>query len=115
MSILFSNIATNKAAIYASIIGSNIGAFLTPTGALAPDPDVASECHVDHRRVGECAKRLGFFAPFAAAFGAVLREAALAALFLAAALATGFLAGFWDVFLTAILVSGRFFLSFRWR
>jgi len=30
----------------------------------APDPDVKSECHVDHRRVGECAKRLGFFAPF---------------------------------------------------
>jgi len=26
---------TNKAAVYASIIGSNIGAFLTPTGALA--------------------------------------------------------------------------------
>ena len=38
------------------------------TGAqvvFAPDPDVVSECHVDHRRVGECAKRLGFFAPFA--------------------------------------------------
>lgn len=35
MSILYSNICTNKAAIYASIIGSNIGAFLTPTGALA--------------------------------------------------------------------------------
>ena len=30
----------------------------------APDPDVASECHVDHRRVGESAKSLGFFAPF---------------------------------------------------
>lgn len=38
------------------------------TGAqlvFAPDPDVDSECHVDHRRVGECAKQLGFFAPFA--------------------------------------------------
>ena len=31
---------------------------------LAPDPDVMSECHVDHRCVGECAKRLAFFAPF---------------------------------------------------
>ena len=31
----------------------------------APDPDVTSECHVDHRRVGECAKQLAFFAPFA--------------------------------------------------
>lgn len=35
MSILFSNIVTSKSAIYASIVGSNIGAFLTPTGALA--------------------------------------------------------------------------------
>ena len=41
MSILFSNLCANitgtgfKAAVYASIVGSNIGAFLTPTGALA--------------------------------------------------------------------------------
>ena len=35
MSILYSNMCTNKAAVYASIVGSNIGAFLTPTGALA--------------------------------------------------------------------------------
>ena len=35
MSILFSNMCTNSSAVYASIIGSNIGAFLTPTGALA--------------------------------------------------------------------------------
>ena len=35
MSILYASICTNKAAIYASIIGSNIGAFLMPTGALA--------------------------------------------------------------------------------
>ena len=41
MSILFSNLCANitgigyKSAIYASIVGSNIGAFLTPTGALA--------------------------------------------------------------------------------
>ena len=35
MSILFSNMCTSKEAIYASIVGSNIGAFLTPTGALA--------------------------------------------------------------------------------
>ena len=38
---------------------------LKPQLIFAPDPDVTSECHVDHRRVGECAKRLGFFAPFA--------------------------------------------------
>ena len=35
MSILFSNMANTKAAVYASIVGSNLGAFLTPTGALA--------------------------------------------------------------------------------
>ena len=35
MSILFSDLCANQSAIYASIIGSNIGAFLTPTGALA--------------------------------------------------------------------------------
>ena len=41
MSILFSNLITNltgnahTGALYASIVGSNIGAFLTPTGALA--------------------------------------------------------------------------------
>ena len=41
MSILFSNLISNLAgnahtgALYASIVGSNIGAFLTPTGALA--------------------------------------------------------------------------------
>ena len=35
MSILYSNMCNTKAAVYASIVGSNIGAFLTPTGALA--------------------------------------------------------------------------------
>lgn len=35
MSILYSNICTSKEAVYASIVGSNIGAFLTPIGALA--------------------------------------------------------------------------------
>ena len=35
MSILFSNMCTNKAMVDASSMGSNIGAFLTPTGALA--------------------------------------------------------------------------------
>ena len=37
------------------------------TGAqviFAPDPDVSSECHPDHRGVGEAARRLSFFAPF---------------------------------------------------
>ena len=35
-----------------------------PQILLAPDPDVNSECHADHRRAGEAAKRLAFFAPF---------------------------------------------------
>lgn len=35
MSILYSNICFTKEAVFASIVGSNIGAFLTPTGALA--------------------------------------------------------------------------------
>ena len=35
MSILFSNMCTNESAVFASIIGSNIGAFLSPMGALA--------------------------------------------------------------------------------
>ena len=35
MSILFASLTPNIEAVYASIIGSNIGAFLTPIGALA--------------------------------------------------------------------------------
>ena len=35
-----------------------------PELIFAPDPDVHSECHVDHRNGGEAAKRLAFFAPF---------------------------------------------------
>lgn len=35
MSILYSNICVNDVAIYSSIVGSNLGAILTPTGALA--------------------------------------------------------------------------------
>lgn len=35
-----------------------------PEMILSPDPDVSSECHVDHKNAGEAAKRLAFFAPF---------------------------------------------------
>ncbi len=35
-----------------------------PQLIFAPDPDVTSECHADHRSVGEAARRIAFFAPF---------------------------------------------------
>ena len=35
-----------------------------PQIVFAPDPDVDSECHTDHRAVGEAVRRLAFFAPF---------------------------------------------------
>ncbi len=36
----------------------------SPQVIFAPDPDVDSECHPDHRNAGECARRLAFCAPF---------------------------------------------------
>lgn len=36
-----------------------------PEIIFAPDPFVASECHADHLNVGEAARQLAFFAPFA--------------------------------------------------
>jgi len=35
-----------------------------PDVILAPDPDVASECHVDHLNVGKAAKTVAEFAPY---------------------------------------------------
>lgn len=35
-----------------------------PQMILAPDPDVKSECHADHKNVGEAAKRTACFAPY---------------------------------------------------
>ncbi len=37
---------------------------IQPDIIFAPDPDVSSECHMDHLNVGNCAKNLAFFAPF---------------------------------------------------
>ena len=37
-----------------------------PQLIFAPDPDVNSECHADHRNVGEAAKRAACFAPYRA-------------------------------------------------
>lgn len=44
-----------------------------PDVIFAPDPDVSSECHRDHRNTGEIARQLACFAPFPelmAAYGA---------------------------------------------
>lgn len=35
-----------------------------PDVILAPDPDVTSECHVDHLNVGTVAKQVAYFAPY---------------------------------------------------
>jgi LmbE family N-acetylglucosaminyl deacetylase len=45
------------------------GAF-QPDVILAPDPDVSSECHIDHRNVGEMAKTLACFGPYRELFAA---------------------------------------------
>lgn len=37
-----------------------------PQMVFAPDPDVKSECHADHRNVGEAAKQAACFAPYRA-------------------------------------------------
>ena len=39
------------------------GAF-KPDVILAPDPDVTSECHIDHRNVGNAARQVAYFAPY---------------------------------------------------
>jgi len=46
---------------------SGIARVIGETGAqlvFAPDPDVSSECHADHRRVAEAARRIAYFAPY---------------------------------------------------
>ena len=35
-----------------------------PEVILAPDPDVTSECHIDHRNVGAAARQVACFAPY---------------------------------------------------
>ena len=37
---------------------------IAPDILFYPDPDVASECHIDHLRVGKACKELAFLAPF---------------------------------------------------
>lgn len=47
-----------------------------PDVIFAPDPDVSSECHVDHKNVGKAAKSLACFAPYEALMAAYGAEPA---------------------------------------
>ena len=53
----------------AAIIGD-----FRPDVILAPDPDVTSECHRDHRNVGEAARQLACFAPLSRTDGRLRRQ-----------------------------------------
>lgn len=44
-------------------IAQAVGAF-QPDMILAPDPDVTSECHADHRNVGNAVRQVAYFAPY---------------------------------------------------
>lgn len=44
-------------------IAQTVGDF-RPEVILAPDPDVTSECHADHRNVGAAARQIACFAPY---------------------------------------------------
>ena len=58
-----------------------------PDVILAPDPDVTSECHADHRNVGNAAKQLAYFAPYGgimAQYGAGAAPVQALALFMTA-------------------------------
>ena len=60
---------------------------LKPDVIFAPDPDVKSECHVDHKNAGEAAKRLAFFSPYPeimAKFGASASDVKAVALYMTA-------------------------------
>ncbi|MBR5094423.1 MAG: PIG-L family deacetylase [Oscillospiraceae bacterium] len=47
-----------------------------PDLIFAPDPDVTSECHVDHRRVGDIARKVACFAPYQELMAAYVADAA---------------------------------------
>lgn len=47
-----------------------------PDMILAPDPDVTSECHTDHRNVGNAARQVAYFAPYAGIMAGYGAEAA---------------------------------------
>ena len=58
-----------------------------PQLILAPDPDVNSECHADHKNIGEAARRMAYFAPYrelAAQYGAESAEVQAIAFYMTA-------------------------------
>ena len=58
-----------------------------PDVILAPDPDVTSECHLDHLNVGNAVKRMAYIAPYAgimAGFGANAAPVQVLAFFMTA-------------------------------
>ena len=60
---------------------------LKPDVIFAPDPDVTSECHADHKNTGEAAKRLAFFSPYPevmAQYGAADSDVKAVALYMTA-------------------------------
>lgn len=64
----------DREALYAGMARA-VGAW-KPEVIFAPDPCVPSECHADHLNVGEAARRLAFFAPFAEIMAAAGAESA---------------------------------------
>lgn len=47
-----------------------------PDVILAPDPDVTSECHADHRNVGAAARQIAYFGPYSGIMAGYGAEAA---------------------------------------
>jgi len=58
-----------------------------PDVILAPDPDVTSECHADHRNVGNAVRQVAYFAPYSgimAGYGAACAPVQALAFFMTA-------------------------------
>ena len=58
-----------------------------PDVIFAPDPDVSSECHLDHRNVGDAARSIACFAPYRelmAAYGAAAADVKAMAFYMTA-------------------------------
>ena len=69
-----------------SKMAKEIGSF-KPEVIFCIDPDVTSECHIDHLNVGRAAKKLAFFAPFSkimAGYGAEASDVKALAMYMTA-------------------------------